>query len=323
VWLREPAAWRCSCSNPPSLFTSPARHLLVGYPLPAFFATAWFGARQHQEWFVQLGRGQSTKALAKVPLPYTRRMFHHFLQAPEGFTVAGALRRGQILGLGGDARLVRAVLGTRLAEVGPEEPFWATVILWLVANPAFGPDEVGPLVDFLCYQRFEGAPIWVERGLRGHAPPPCPDFAMKGRTPASLRRLIGAWHRELTREQKTIEASWPACRISGLWLEREGSRWQVQELTSSAALREEGAKMHHCVASYASQCVTGAAAIFSVRQADLAKRKLTIEVRLASKQLVQVRGPYNRQPDEESWSVVEAWARREGLAIPEYVRPQV
>ncbi|MDB5096219.1 MAG: hypothetical protein JWM80_640 [Cyanobacteria bacterium RYN_339] len=318
VWVRPPATWRCTCSNPVSVFSSLARHLLAKFPLPAFFDTAWFGPERYQAWYAQLGRGESTKALAEVPLPYTRRMFHCFLEAPEGFTVAGALRRGQVLGLGGDLGLVCGLLGSRLADVGPHEAFWATVVQWLVANPAFPGRRAAVLIDFVHAQRFEGPPIWVDRGRQGHAPPPRPDFSLKGRTVASMQRLIAAWHRELGRSTRDIHASWPACRISGMWLEREGARWEVQELTSSEALREEGSAMHHCVASYVQQCTAGHAAIFSVRQA---KRKVTVEVRLANKHLVQVRGPYNQVPDGDTWAVVEAWARREGLAIPTYVRP--
>ena len=70
--------------------------------------SVWFlgngrGAVQQHEWFLQVGRGQNIRT-ADLPLPYMKRMAHHFMQAPADFTVEAALRWGQIHGLGGDAR---------------------------------------------------------------------------------------------------------------------------------------------------------------------------------------------------------------------------
>lgn len=56
---------------------------------------------------------------------------------------------------------------------------------------------------------------------------------------------------------------------------REGE-WQAVELSSGAALAEEGTQMRHCVSSYASKCKSGESRIFSVRLSG--QRVCTVEL---------------------------------------------
>ena len=67
-------------------------------------------AVRQQGWFLHVGRGQNIRT-ADLPLPYTKRMAHRFMQAPADFTVEAALRWGQIHGLGGKERLARTIIG--------------------------------------------------------------------------------------------------------------------------------------------------------------------------------------------------------------------
>jgi hypothetical protein len=89
-------------------------------------------ATVQQDWFRHLGLGENIRR-ADLPLPLTKRMAHRFMQTPGHFTTLAALRWGQVRGLGGDARLVHAVLTTRLAGHFEDEDFWAGVLRWLAA----------------------------------------------------------------------------------------------------------------------------------------------------------------------------------------------
>ena len=74
--------------------------------------------------------------------------------------------------------------------------------------------------------------------------------------------------------------------------------------------------MHHCVGSYASICSAGKCAIFSVRYYEHNKEKdttATVEVR--DERIVQVRGKYNRRPDDKTLSAIRDWANDEYLTI--------
>jgi hypothetical protein len=65
--------------------------------------------------FLQLGFGNNIRT-ADLPLPYTKKMAHHFMRAPSHLNVEAALRWGQVLGLGGNERTANAVLTTSLVR---------------------------------------------------------------------------------------------------------------------------------------------------------------------------------------------------------------
>ena len=120
-----------------------------------WFRGAHEEARIQQSWFLHLGGGANIRTADLLPLGLTKNMAHHFLQAPDTYTVEEALRYGQIMGQDGDEALVEAVIDTRLGSSFEHESFWATVIQFLVRHPMLDPDLIGPIVDFIHEQRFE------------------------------------------------------------------------------------------------------------------------------------------------------------------------
>lgn len=191
-WVRPLRIWRPDSHNARRRFASLARHLLAEYEVPAFMDTAWFKgekieAAQQQEWFKHIGRGQNIRTAA-VPVQLSKKMAHHFLQAPADMDVEGALRWGQIVGQGGDDQLVRTVRSTQLGESLAHEEFWSAVILFLVNNPMLDPACVGPLVDYIHNQRYVPQEIVHPGGEVEHADPPQPDFTIKGRSALKLWR---------------------------------------------------------------------------------------------------------------------------------------
>jgi len=112
-WVRPIDTWRPKVKMPYSQFVSLAGHLFAVYPVPFFMNSVWFKgtsgqAIQRQEWFKHIGRGQNIRT-AEIPLHLTKKMAHHFIQAPSHFSVEQALRWGQVLGMGGDERLAHTV----------------------------------------------------------------------------------------------------------------------------------------------------------------------------------------------------------------------
>src|SRR5207248_8431036 len=122
--------------------------------------------------------------------------------APADFSIEAAFRWGQILGMGGDESLVRAVNSTRLGESFENEQFWATVIQFLVNNPMLDTACVGPIVDYIHHQKFVPREIVGEDGSVEIAEPAAPGYAMKGRSVTVLLRQVDAWHHQLAREAR-------------------------------------------------------------------------------------------------------------------------
>jgi hypothetical protein len=363
-WLRPVEAWKPESHSARRQFGSLARHLLARYPVPAFMDTAWFEghldtasfedpaeaawieanwerAARHQEWFKHIGRGQNIRT-ADLPLALTKRMAHAFLAAPDDLLIEGALRYGQIRGLGGNERLARAVLATRLGEMMEDEPFWLSVLHFFVNNPMLDAACLGPIVDYIRHQRFvPRLPVAAAAGERpageeGPLPPPQPEFSMKGRTPEALLRLVDAWHRELARdERKPPVGDWAPSGIGGFLLDEGDSergerprRWSIRELLTSAQLREEGKAMSHCVATYAASCARGHVSIWSMQIQERSReepyRVMTIAVNTAQRVITEARGRFNQLPGDREATVrlnqapriLQEWARQEKLVLP-------
>lgn len=329
-WLRLPTVWKPQTHNARRQFSSLARHLFSEWPLPSFMDSVWFlgngrGAVQQQGWFLHVGGGQSIRT-ADLPLPYTKRMAHHFMQAPADFTVEGALRWGQIHGLGGSERLARAIIGTRLGGDFEHDDFWTTVLHFFIANPMLDLAHVGPIIDYIHQQRFVSQDVFVAPGVVERKGPAQPCFTMKGRTPASLLRQVESWHRTLAKTEQP-KAEWPRSGIDAFEFvegaERGGTLkiWTITELLSTKALLAEGRKMKHCVASYAHSCASGASSIWALDVETFEGRAkiLTVEVENAARLICQARGKCNKLPGEKHRGILRRWAENAGLSLARYV----
>lgn len=329
-WLRLPTAWKPQTHNVRRQFSSLARHLFAEWPVPVFMDSVWFlgngrGAVQQQGWFLHIGKGQNIRK-ADLPLPYTKRMAHHFIQAPSDLTVEAALRWGQILGLGGSERLARAVIGTWLGASFRHDDFWLTVLRFFIANPMLDLVHIGPIIDYIEQQRFVSQDVFVAPGVVERQGPPQPNFTMKGRTPASLLRQVEAWHGSLAKAEQP-KADWPSSGIEGFEFvegaERGGNLkiWTITELLSTKALVGEGRKMKHCVASYAHSCASGACSIWTLEVETFEGRAkmLTVEVRNDARLIFQARGLRNMLPGEKHRGILRRWAEKAGLSLAKYV----
>jgi hypothetical protein len=325
-WIRPVEGWRPRSHNAYRQFAELARHLFARWPIPAFMDSVWFEAdskeaRRHQRWFLHLGRGENIRE-ASLPILYTKKMAHHFMQAPADLGVVAAVRWGQILGLGGDARIARGILETRLRSYIGNEDFWTTVLRFFIDNPMLDTAQFGPIVDYLCHERFERQEVFVAPGRIEQAGPRQPNLTMKGRTVESLLRQVEAWHRELGRVRQ-VEGDWPASGIPEFEFV-EGSveggnrrRWTIRELLSSKALAAEGRRMRHCVASYAGSCLRRRTSIWTLEQEGFEghQKVLTVEVNLASRMICQARGKRNALPSEKERNILRRWAERAGLGM--------
>ena len=332
LWLRPAEDWRPQSHNSDRRFASLAQHLFSNYPIPMFMSRVWLrhenGSRRFRDWYVHLGRGHNIRT-AKTPFALTKKMAHAFLQAPDSYSVEAALRYGHVLGLGGDRRLAEALLASPIGTDFSNHEFWTSVVRFFIANPLLDLVHVGPIVDYLRFQKFGGEAVFEERGLV-REPPPQPDLNMRGRTANALLRQVAAWHEELGRSGRLRADAGPFPKsgfagyertIAARNEQRPERRWVIRELRSPEELRNEGRKMHHCVASYAASCARGIVSIWALERyegGELAEKCQTIEVNRAGS-IVQCRGRYNRLPTASEFAIVEDWAAAAGLRLSQWL----
>jgi hypothetical protein len=275
----------------------------------------------HQGWWLHVASGQNLRTAEGLPFPLTKKAAHHALEAPGDLPVAAALRWGQVLALGGDARAARGVLATRLGrELGQQEEFWETVLRWFVQHPLLDPAQYGPIVDYVREQRFVVAP--------GQATPAQPNLRMKDRDPAALLRAVDTWHARLGRSRPGTPRSWaPHPRVHE-WSRSEKLRdgreveHVIVQLLTSDDLVAEGRRMSHCVASYAGSCARGDLSIWSLRRIDpdgTWTPLVTIELDHRRNEVVQAKAAYNEPPTRAAWALVERWLREHRLAVSRWV----
>lgn len=355
-WIRPVENWKPNSHNPRRQFSHLARHLLARYDVPFFMDAAWFQedvnvAIRQQNWFVHVGNGQNIRT-ADVPVKLTKMMAHQFATAPDELPIERALRWGQVVGQGGSHSLARAVIGSRLGMHFEHEEFWETVIKFLVNHPMLDPSMVGPIIDFAHHQKFEPCEIVRPGGEVDIAPPPQPNFSVKGRSIGKLLQLMEEWHEDLggafpgdeetSRRGRRDLVRWDPSGIGSLRLQEqdpntgEMTTWMVQELNSNRELAAEGRAMHHCVASYEKNCRKGSTSVWSLQAVADKERQnvMTIAVDARRKNVTQVRGKYNIAPVgkasnghqkalnrsymrllSRSQRIFDRWVKQEGLSV--------
>ncbi|MXZ01779.1 hypothetical protein F4Y93_14475 [Candidatus Poribacteria bacterium] len=327
-WIRPLKAWKVRKHNRDRQFSELARHLLATYEVPLFMDSVWFnGNETHQNWFKHIGTGQNIRTARGIPIPFTKKMAHHFLKAPKHYTVEEALRWGQVYALGGDRYLADALRGTRLTRTFDNDDFWLNVLRFFIANPMLDVSYVQPIIDYIWHQRYENRRVFVERGVAREMGPEQPNFSMRRRTPETLLRQVEAWHNQLGKVSKSRELEWMSSQI-GEFHSLEGNKqgrnmkfWSIRELLSSDELIDEGRALQHCVQTYARSCHTGRSSIWSMEIEDENGRRkiLTIEVAPRERVIRQVRGRRNRLPTPREKELLKKWADQEGLQLAGYI----
>jgi hypothetical protein len=156
-WRQDVETWEPANGSTWSQFASLANHLLGKRAVPAFMTSAWFEgrspeARRHQKWFKHLALGYGIRGV-ETPIPLTKIMGRYFAQAPHHCSVTQAIRWSQVRGLGGDVVLADAVVATQLGQRFGHEEYWSLVIRFLIDNPDLGTGNIGPIIEYLHFNR--------------------------------------------------------------------------------------------------------------------------------------------------------------------------
>ena len=284
---------------------------MARYDVPMFMDIVWFQAdgtdsRRRQGWFKHIGNGSNIRS-ADVPVRLSKKMAHHFLSAPDDCTVEEALRWGQILGQNGSSTLARAITKTRLGRGFEDEPFWNTVILFLIRHSGIRIAEVGPLVDYLHHRKFAAQENEQPDGSVEQGPPREPNLSMKSRSLRKLRRQVDRYKETWTMEAQApgIDVGSKKYRPAHFYHEEthEGTGrtlyWSIQGLQTARSLANEGEVMNHCVGAYGKKL--GGTSIWSVqvRDGEVTHRVLTVAIDITRRVVTEARGRFNADPGKE------------------------
>jgi hypothetical protein len=302
-WQRPPERWQPVGKNAAAQFAHLARWLLgMGE------ATRFLETRARPSEADQFARWLS------LPLSLTRRMVHCFLAASGHYDAIRALRWGQVMALGGGPALARLIalspLGAQLWPP-PDEAWWRSVVHWFVNHPV-EPDDVTPILDYICAQRYGDSAL---------DQPPDPRFSVKGRGYAALlQRLEARASAAAARTTGERHEFAPCGARPGRWDLGEGPKrsvWTITEILDSVALREEAWQMRHCAARYGKWIRKGQCSLWSmmVRRGGVSRRAVTIEMHYSSREIVESRGRANRRARPEELEILRLWAAENGLRL--------
>lgn len=160
----------------------------------------------------------------------------------------------------------------------------------------------GPVWDYINYRMFQD------------------DFQLTGRTLASVTRLSEQWHEELMQRRlaltKNTPRKWPKYPVEDLVTDD----YRIIQLNTAEDLVREGIALGHCVGSYAHRCAGGFSSIHSlqIKHDSHWMHKATIEIRLATRQLVQARGKHNSQPEPNYKDIIVTWLASQNIGISSF-----
>ncbi len=101
-------------------------------------------------------------------------------------------------------------------------------------------------------------------------------------------------------------------------LAHKGVSYSVLVAEKSQDVKDEGATLHHCVASYVSSIISGTTQIVFMRTTNnIDKPLLTIEVKDGS--IYQIKGTYNRSATADEMKFITTYAKAKSLTIGKYL----
>jgi len=306
--IRHIEEWQPRGKGYQALLVSLANHLFAAYPMPAFIWSAFWDASNVSlaRLIARIASGTSLHSLCTnkiLAVSLTKKQCHLLMNMPAKYGFVDALRYVQVMTSGGNLALFNQWRRSRYASTlqTPEmEDFWQHILVWMCQQPELQHKTVEPLLDYIANQKVHRA-----------------DFNIKGRALGNMIAAMNEWQQLEKIRKLAMGIDLPESDLSGAsWeqniMDKPNSefkieRWSITEILSVTRLLKEGKSMNHCVYGYRGDIRKGRCSIWSV--SCNRQMKLTIEVNNQNKQIVQVRGKNNRDPQRGELQAVRTWAR--------------
>ena len=295
-----------------TLMVSLANHLFAVYPMPDFIWSVFWSEPDLRlaRLIGRLAAGTSLHALTgdpAMPALLTKKQCHMLMETPAKFSFVEAIRYVQVMSAGGNLAIHSEWCRSRHTgrlQSREMETFWHHVLNWVCQQRELKPSLIVQLLDYIAHCRAQSG-----------------QFNMKGRSWANMCSAMQQWRRlERLRklamglnlpESGLYGANWQQTDLNKRNNAQEQRHWRISEILSDMGLLEEGKAMNHCVYNYRRAVLRGNCSIWSVTCNG--KMKLTIEVNNHNRQVVQVKGKSNREPQVHEWKAVRRWAQLNGL----------
>ena len=226
--------WKPKSRNIEQQNRSLVRHLFTNYQTPSFLEKYFYidpltynRAKDREEaikLYIHLGAGKSMKGYEHFPkgMVIHKKAIHHLYTTPDDMDFITAIRRIQVLYLGGDKNIFNSLMRANvLSERVPEnrirkngsnvweqdtnvDEFWISVMKFFIDHPMIVSDKISEIIDYINNMEFLQQRRYVE-GRYETIDPPHPNFTMKGRTPLSLLNQSDDWHYERNRLNRLIQ----------------------------------------------------------------------------------------------------------------------
>ena len=314
-FIRDPMRWNARGHSVPVLLWSLVRHMYCRYAMPYFWLAEWLRdaddcSMSRLQAFALIAQGRSTYDMARqgmLGFPLSRKECHALTSVYGVWGLGPAARMAQVLARGG-SRPLGLLIGRSVWGEWPgtarRERRRSDAITWMCQQPSLAPRDVD----------------YVARATDAF-----PDLELAGRTMASVRAYVG--DRAFLPEPAAPVAvrgrhatppppkRWPDSDYASMTFARgRNCNAVIRELTTLQAVHHEGARLSHCVASYASDAAFRRCSLWSLRVGGVSL--LTIEVRDGL--VRQVRGKFNRSATDTELKLVHRWAKHNGLRILDY-----
>ena len=340
-WRRPVEEWRPSSHNRERQFASLLRHLLAQYDVPVFMDTVWLrndkGSARYRDAWIHVGSGKNIRSAKGLPMSLSKKAAHTLSSAPEELSFEHAFKWSHMQLFGLRPRTCAALLGSRWGGDFDHSIFWDSVLRFLSSDAMISPDQIGPLVDFIYSQKFEGPVLLIEGEDILRDDPPHPGFSMRNRNGQALLQQVEDWHRTLARTEERrgkgrnamdavyCKSGWKPSSNTEKHNDEESSVWQFVEILTESELYQEGRKMRHCIYSFHARLAAGHCSVWSLRTTRKGgphhgkiKRHLTIEVS-ATGRVSEARGFGNALPKGRSEYLLRQWVAENRMSIAPYV----
>ena len=306
-WIRDPLHWDRNSD------VSIIEHLFVEYPVPKGMYGNWYKTWDKMDvkllvWFIILAQGGSLKRASKwFEWNVSSRYQHFFLQlvkhhsnALSDISIRTLVMGAEINRLGGSERHMMLFSQNPVFRIDPTEGhkynsefilFWYQTVHWFINNGQYINDnQYEAILQWAAHQYSE-----AERDGTF--------FSWKGRTAGNVIEGSAEYLQKL--EAVGEDVHWDYHGLDWRFQDDSDRVWTVNEITSGKELSREGKSLMHCAGEYASRCLAGTAAIFSMKCNQ--ERVATIELDGSLKNVLQARGYKNRMLNQQERSIMNLW----------------
>ncbi len=311
-FVNEPFTWKKNSHNVRKQMSSLLRHCFAKYSIPAFFDQVWYrGSDDERLTYIEIGAGVNIRKCTHKLFPFSKKVGHFFMQAPEHYTLQEAFIYAELKSLGASPVFINIVknygyLSYQFSK--GDQQAWLRLFEFLVKQKD---EDLIKTHDKV----FEYYNLMIDEET---------EFKLKGRTLQSIYRLAVDYLKEQEKLDKGFgKFKWNTANEIQQYKKMYDENDTLFELTiielcSARELLKEGKRMKNCVATYTSYCVKNENRIFSIRKENWFGHNstaATVEIDPEEKRVTEAKAPCNEDVKGSVLQFLNEWALLNGFTV--------